>query len=245
MSNKLNYDLLSAASSFLNAVKDRELDLRAYKISKIENLSITKDQNDTIDLSDNDLRKIENIPYMTRLKSLFLSNNRISRIDLDVPKNLPNVHTLILTNNQLQELGDLDPLADFAHLETLSLIDNPVALKKYYRLYLIHKCKALRILDFQRIKDVERAEARRVFGGADGSRLLNSISTKSTFEPGQLEKKDLKAYQGPTPEEAQKIRESIKNASTLDEINRLERLLRGGVVPESNMDVDEEQEQEA
>lgn len=89
---------------------------------------------------------------MKRLKGIIAINNRISRIDLDLPKSLPNLESLILTNNQIQELGDLDVLSDMKNLKYLSLIDNPVVTKKYYRLFVINRCPNLRMLDFRKVK---------------------------------------------------------------------------------------------
>lgn len=48
-----------------------------YKIPQIENLGATLDQFDTIDFSENDLRKLDGFPYLPRLKCLLLNNNRI------------------------------------------------------------------------------------------------------------------------------------------------------------------------
>ena len=39
-----------------------------------------KDQFDCIDLSDNDIRKVEGFPYLRRLKTLLFNNNRISLV---------------------------------------------------------------------------------------------------------------------------------------------------------------------
>ncbi|KAJ3053122.1 U2 small nuclear ribonucleoprotein A' [Rhizophlyctis rosea] len=232
---KLNHDVLVLASSSLNAIKDRELELRSLKIPRIENLAITKDQHDTIDLSDNDIRKLENFPPMPRLKTLLLSNNRITRIDADCAKQLPNLHTLILTNNSIGELGDLDPLGEFANLEYLTLMDNPVTTRKYYRLYVIHRCPKVRVLDFRRVREAERTEAHEVFSGADGTALAARLSAQksiNTFEPGDLgEKKAARPYQAPSQEEQKKIRDAIAGAKSLDEITRLEKSLRTGMVP--------------
>jgi U2 small nuclear ribonucleoprotein A' len=46
---------------------------------------------------------------------------------------------LVLTGNNLTELGDIDPLAKLQNLTTLSLLTNPLASKKHYREYLIFK----------------------------------------------------------------------------------------------------------
>ena len=65
---------------------------------------------------------------------------------------LPKLHTLILTNNRLVNLVELDPLASLPKLQTLSLLDNNITKKPNYRLYVIHKLKKLRILDFRKVK---------------------------------------------------------------------------------------------
>lgn len=48
-----------------------------YKIAQIENMGATLDQFDTIDLSDNDIRRLDGFPHLIRLKCLLLNNNRI------------------------------------------------------------------------------------------------------------------------------------------------------------------------
>ncbi|KAJ3179177.1 U2 small nuclear ribonucleoprotein A' [Geranomyces variabilis] len=263
---KLNYDVIINAPSFINAVKDRELNLRGLKIPEVENLALTKDGNDVIDFTDNDLRRLDGFPRMPRLRAILASNNRIARFGPDLANNLPNLRVLILTNNLIAELGDVDPLGELEKLETLSLMDNPVATKQYYRLYVIHRCPKVRVLDFRRVLEKERQEAAKLFSGAAGTKLAASISAKSasaarTFEPGEGLKKASKAYQGPSPEEAARIREAIKSAKTLDEVNRLEKLLQTGQVPDpakdaraaaskkksmdpNAMDVEEEEEEE-
>ena len=45
-------------------------------------------------------------------------------------KSLPNLRTLVLTQNFVAELADLDPLAEFRELTHLSLVENPVASKE-------------------------------------------------------------------------------------------------------------------
>ena len=77
---KCTPDLIEGAGQYINPVRDRELDLRGYKIPVIENLGSTLDQFDTIDFSDNEIRKLDGFPHLTRVKSLLLNNNRIVRL---------------------------------------------------------------------------------------------------------------------------------------------------------------------
>ena len=141
---KLTPDIIEGAGQYINPIRDRELDLRGYKIPVIENLGAALDQYDTIDFSDNEVRKLDGFPYMHRVKSLLLNNNRIVRVGEGLELCLPNLNTLILTNNSLQELADLEPLTSLTKLEFLSLLHNPVVTKRNYREYVIHKFPNLR-----------------------------------------------------------------------------------------------------
>ena len=51
--------------------------LIGYKIPVIENLGATLDQFDAIDFSDNDIRKLDGFPYLSRLQTLHFNNNRV------------------------------------------------------------------------------------------------------------------------------------------------------------------------
>ena len=53
------------------------VNILGYKIPLIENLGTTLDQFDTIDFSDNEIRKVDNIPFLPRIKTLLFNNNRI------------------------------------------------------------------------------------------------------------------------------------------------------------------------
>lgn len=61
------------------------------------------------------------------------------RVSDDLAETIPNIESLIMTGNNLQELGDIDPLGKLPKLSVLSLLTNPVASKKLYREYVIFK----------------------------------------------------------------------------------------------------------
>ena len=69
---------------------------------------------------------------------------------------LPKLHTLVLTNNRLVNLAEIDPLSSLPKLQFLSLLDNNITKKPNYRLYVIHKLKSLRVLDFKKVKSKVR-----------------------------------------------------------------------------------------
>uniref|UniRef100_A0A671L0P7 U2 small nuclear ribonucleoprotein A'-like n=1 Tax=Sinocyclocheilus anshuiensis TaxID=1608454 RepID=A0A671L0P7_9TELE len=201
-----------------------------YKIPVLENLGATLDQFDTIDLSDNEIRKLDGFPLLKRLKTLLLNNNRICRFGENLEQSLPNLKELILTSNNIQELGDLDPLATVKSLTLLSLLRNPVTNKKHYRLYVINKIPQIRVLDFQKVKLKERQEAEKMFKGKRGAQLAKDIAKQTkTFTPGaalQTEKKT-----GPSAADVEAIKNAIANATSLAEVERLKGLLQSGQIP--------------
>jgi len=167
---RLTTEVVAKAPSYINPIKDRELDLRGRRIPQIENLAVSKvcsfphilrvahfqDQNDAIDFTDNDLRQLDNLPRLRRLRTLLLARNRIERITPTLASSCPNLTTIVLTSNHIQELGDLEPLRECKKLTFLSLMDNPVTRKDNYRLFMIFSMPQLRFLDFRRIKDAVR-----------------------------------------------------------------------------------------
>lgn len=222
---------------FFNAVKERELDLRGNKIAVIENLGATEDQFDTIDLSDNEIVKLENFPHLNRLGTLLINNNRITRINPNIGEFLPNLHTLVLTNNRLVNLVEIDPLASLPKLQFLSLLDNNITKKPNYRLYVINKLKFLRVLDFKKVKNKERMEARNLFASKEVEEEIKKESAK-TFTPVEVpkvsevsEEEQTPKVAAPTPEQIIAIKAAIVNSQTLEEVARLEKALKSGQLP--------------
>ena len=64
-----------------------------------------------IDLSDNEIRKLDNFSFLDKLTTLILTNNRIKQLS-DLSDSLPNLVNLFLMNNKISELSELDKLAN-------------------------------------------------------------------------------------------------------------------------------------
>jgi len=232
---RLTADLVQQAPSFINPVRDRQLDLRGKMISAIENLGATQDQYDTIDFSDNEIEKLENFPLLPRLQTIYLNNNHISKLSAGLADTLPKLETLILTNNRLVNLHDIDLLAEVTTLKTLSLIDNVIAKKPHYRLYIIHKLPTLRLLDFKKIKQKERVDSEKMFGPPkhQAKKKKGNKQQQKTFTPGQST--TTQADTGApskvvttTPADQLAIKVAIENAKTMEEVQRVERMLKAG-----------------
>ncbi|XP_033252194.1 probable U2 small nuclear ribonucleoprotein A' [Drosophila miranda] len=92
---------------------------------------------------------------------------------------VPNLSSIILTGNNLQELSDLEPLGSFTKLETICLLINPVSTKTNYREYMAYKFPHMRLLDFRKIKQKDRQGAQEFFRTKQGKDILREVSKKS------------------------------------------------------------------
>jgi len=207
---------------FLNPLGDRELSLRGNKISVIENLGATQDGFDTLDLSDNEIQKLENFPLLKRLRTLFLHNNHIATIAPKLGESIPKLEALLLTSNKIENLSDLDPLGELRSLKLLSLVNNPVAKLKNYRIYVIHLLPQLKLLDFLKVKASEKRQARAMFRGEVGEHAKQAPGGGKTFVPGEPATK---------PANSEAIKAAIRNVKSLEEMQSLERSLQQGKLP--------------
>lgn len=218
---RLTADLARDSPAYINPLRQRELSLRGFKIPVIENIGATQDQYQVIDFTDNDILKLDGFPVMTRLECLLLANNRICRIVRGLGKSLPSLNTIILTNNKLSKFKDLKPLSDIKTITHLSLMGNPVAKQADYRSFVIHRLPNLKMLDFQKVKQQEREKAKAKFGE------LTLDEEEEADEPME-EKANTFTPEGPglTAEERAAIMEKIKQATSLAEIEQLEKKLK-------------------
>ena len=154
------------------------------------------------------------------------------RIADGLEETLPRLTTLILTNNNIQELADLEKLSSVQSLEFLTILHNPVAAKPNYRAFVIHKFPNLRVLDFKKVKAKEREEAKALFKSKKGKEQLKEIEKKAkTFVPGGNMPEKKSSASGLNPDQVKAIKEAISKAKTLEEIERLNHMLRTGNIP--------------
>jgi len=228
---RLTAELVRGAPAYMNALKERELSLRGFQIPDIENLGVTQDMYESIDLSENAVTRITNVPLLKRLHTLLLANNRISRIDAALGQFLPALKCLVLTNNKLSTLADLESLADLPTLTHVSLLGNPVVKVAHYREFIISKLPLLKSLDFTKIKPKEREAALKMFPPAEKKKEVKELKAAApapakTFTPGEsvpgLSVKPM------GDEERAKLMERVANAKSLDEVDRLSKLLAAG-----------------
>mmetsp|Transcript_4844 Transcript_4844/g.7913 ORF Transcript_4844/g.7913 Transcript_4844/m.7913 type:complete len:268 (+) Transcript_4844:149-952(+) len=232
---RLTADVLLRAEHYLNPYMDRELNLRGYKIPTIENLAILQDQFDVIDVSDNDLKRLDGFPPMQRLNTLLIHNNGITRINgTNISTNLPKLSSLMLTDNRISNLSEIEHLGGCKALESLSLLGNAVALKPKYRLYCIHKIPSLKWLDFQKVQQVERDDAKKYFKSAAGKTFITAIAQEAKIisEGGSVA---IGSHSGAaaapvilTDQQKALVKKAIEAATTKEQIDAIEKQLKTG-----------------
>lgn len=156
---RLTVDVIMKAPAFRNTLSERELDLRGKKIPRIENLGATQDQFDVIDLSNNQIEILEDFPILQRCTTLLVHNNIVRSFGANFAETLPNLHTLMLTNNDIRTFQALQPLQSCTKLVRLGLYLNPVTSLPNYRLVIAKILPTVIYLDFQKITKQEREEA--------------------------------------------------------------------------------------
>ncbi|GJC79092.1 U2 small nuclear ribonucleoprotein A' [Colletotrichum liriopes] len=236
---RLTAELIKGSLSYLNPLKERELDLRGHRIPAIENLGVAG-PHDSIDFTDNDIQVLGNFPLSPRVQTLLLAHNRVSSIQPALPNAIPNLAQLVLASNQVAELADLDVLAGFKRLTHLVLVDNPVTKKENYRYWVVWRCPSVRFLDYQKVKEAEREKARELFGTAEEptaeaskimgikSKQLDLAASNGAAGGGATSKLSRIKL---TDKEKERLKEMIKKADSLQEIIRLEKMLTEGTIP--------------
>jgi U2 small nuclear ribonucleoprotein A' len=87
----------------------------------------------------------------------------------------------------------------------------------------------LRLLDFKKIKDKERAEAVTFFKSKKGKEIVREIQKKARLSLAN-EASAAKPKIQASSADMQKIREAISKASSLHEVERLTKMLQSGQI---------------
>jgi len=116
---------------------------------------------------------------------------------------------------------------------------NAVGKKDDYRLWIVWLCPSIRYLDYVKVKDSERTRAKEVFGKCweDMSDYAKEVLKQGTgkrvlgldTDGEQPARKRVKLQL--SDEEKTKIQNMIRNATSLKEIERLEKMITEGRIP--------------
>lgn len=113
-----------------------------------------------------------------------------------------------------------------------------------YRAWLIYSIPSLRWLDFNKVKQSERDNAKKLFINEEDDTLTTlaksmgaqAVSAEQAINGSKgaktFEVEDNSTNKGLTDEQKMRIRKAIEKAGTLEEIQRLKRMLADGFVPD-------------
>ncbi|CAF3296177.1 unnamed protein product [Rotaria sp. Silwood2] len=79
----------------------------------------------SLDASENAIQQIEDLSQLTALKYLNLHKNFIDAL-ISIPRYWPkSLHTLVISDNEIQDLTEISYLSSFFNLYTFYIVDNP------------------------------------------------------------------------------------------------------------------------
>jgi len=270
---RLTPQLIDEAVERTNPLYEREIILRGLKFSIIENLGIGLDAYDAYDMCDNDITKFDGFPLLKKASYFYCNNNRISFIAGDLHIKLPNLKEISLINNDVKSFTDIKRLEKCKGLKTLSLTRNPITLQENYRLFVVYTLPQLRFLDFNRIRDKERSDAKRLFEETQkGMDLVSQVAQQTKDEKdtilfddnmsdednsdiGSDEERERKErirekekmfepefkpansaanekLKKIDEEQREKIKKAILQSTSIEEVERLNKMLQAGYIPE-------------
>lgn len=200
---KITAEMLELSASFVNPLGLLQLDLRGNRIFELENIFITRDTYEIVDLSDNEIQTLDNIPPLLNLKELYLCDNSIREINIDA-QNLPNISVLNLHGNKISSISSISCLSELKSLRCLLLTENPICQLENYRERILETIPQLQVLDFQFTK----------------SSIQNIVSNqKNRADDTNVDRSIM-----------QDLIEKAESAHDITEIKRIEKLLSSGLI---------------
>lgn len=254
---KITPSVVANASNVINPEGKLALVLRDLGILYIENLEPCSDVYSTIDLTNNDITDLSNIPSDGIIETILLANNNISsigdlqsKIDLDESPSSASskqdkaiesstvkrssLLSLLLINNNISAFSELAKLRQFGNLETLFLIGNPISEQHHYRPFLVWLLPKLRVLDGEKVKAADKSAASELFGSswAERTPAIDALLHQKTIAATVSKETRLMttAVKKLSAEEKKQLVEDLKLALSMDEIHRLSRAMKNGYV---------------
>ena len=186
----------------------RVLDVSANAIASAATLrlEVVKTTLTTLDLSENDLTRLDGLESLAALETLALDRNRVKLLDAGAFAGLANLRVLRMEENGLRslahfdalvslralhlggnrvgEVSELEKLASLAELGELTLAGNPVTRKQVYRPMALRHCEKLHTLDARAVTAIEREHVEYLFSPVDGTGAAPDASYGD--EPGHF-----------------------------------------------------------
>ena len=226
---RLSPQIVGDAPKVLTPEGELALILRLLQLTDLEDIGVTRDQYDVIDLTSNLISVVDNFPpHFRRLSTLLLANNPI--VEIANNQHFPSIHLLLLANTKLTSLKLLHN--KFPNLQYLVLSGSPIP--PSYHLLAVWMFPTLKYLDHNPVTAKQRAEALEKYGDPENPKPtvyqdLNAVvdhipETSGTTGVARAVVKKL------TPAERKLLLARLLLADTIDEIDAIEAALYQGSV---------------
>ncbi|CAI4054098.1 hypothetical protein SUVZ_16G0740 [Saccharomyces uvarum] len=207
----------------------RDLQLESDTESMPSSLKHLTKPTHILDLTNNDLLTIPDLSSRDDIHTLLLARNNIADVD---GRLLPmNVQNLTLSNNGLRRFEELQYLCRAPKtLKTLTLSGNQVCHLANYREQILRLVPHLETLDFQNVTTEERKAVLKLSGRVEAvtPRATDTATKDNGSRDKTMEIMNL-VVSKMTVGRREELKKQLAEATSLEEIARLERLLSGGV----------------
>jgi len=164
----------------------RMLDLSENNIPHIENLDGLGLR--TLFLAQNELTSLEGVGTLPKLQVLSVRHNNITSIAALRSDDVPRLRKLFVSENRISRIQEVEGLQSFRFLCDLSLVPNPVTKLPHYRAQVIHRLPRLRSLDSEAVTAEEKVKADLIYGSDVEERreIFEQLLPEETFTDRRL-----------------------------------------------------------
>ncbi|KAA3674875.1 uncharacterized protein DEA37_0001046 [Paragonimus westermani] len=175
----------------------RSLFLQNNEITSVTGLEGLQQMRELV-LDGNKIKEISGVSFLYNwsLQEIHLEYNRLR--GLQQLNGVETLERLYVAGNKLTDLNDLEKFAESQkQLMEISLIDNPITMKRLHRMILIHGCSRIQIIDGLPVSSEERERCSAFYADLE---LQNLISSNPCIQNSPLNSQIMKSF--PTTEPA-------------------------------------------
>ncbi|KAF7261056.1 hypothetical protein EG68_02249 [Paragonimus skrjabini miyazakii] len=173
----------------------RSLFLQNNEITSVTGLEGLQQMRELV-LDGNKIKEISGISFLYNwsLQEIHLEYNRLR--ELKQLNGMETLKRLYVAGNKLADLSDLEKFAESQkQLVEISLIDNPITIKRLHRMILIHGCSRIQIIDGLPVTTEERERCSAFYADLE---LQNLINSNPCIQNSSLDSQVVKSFSSTT-----------------------------------------------
>lgn len=234
---QLTPSIVDQAPRFISATKDLTLSLRNKNLTSIHNLEVP-DIYTILDLTSNSLVELPTkLPKkLNRLKMVLLANNLLISLpdeSAQIWNSWPNVEYITLSNNQINSVQSLNGLKALKNLKGIYITNNPIKEieikgEKWFKLWCV-KHLALDVVNWSRVTKADISESNSIeeFNLLENKKDSDTDKDSANLMGNSSVDTDKGKYLSDS--QRKELETQLLNATSLEEISRIESILGGSV----------------